>query len=56
MAAGTAHLPPLPVNVNLSGVQLEHPGIVATVSLALEDSELPPELLTLEDHRERDGT
>ena len=41
-------LPPLPVNVNLSGVQLEHPGIVATVSLALEDSELPPELLTLE--------
>ena len=41
-------LPPLPVNVNLSGVQLEHPGIVATVSLALEDTELPPELLTLE--------
>ena len=41
-------LPPLPVNVNLSGVQLEHPGIVAAVSLALEDSELPPELLTLE--------
>ena len=41
-------MPPLTVNVNLSGVQLEHPGIVAAVSLALEDAELSPELLTLE--------
>ena len=39
---------PVTINVNLSGVQLEHPGIVAAVSLALEDAELPPELLTLE--------
>ena len=36
------------ISVNLSGVQLQHPGLVATVSLALEDSGLPPELLTLE--------
>ncbi len=42
------HMPPVTVNVNLSGVQLEHPGIVAAVSLALEDAELAPELLTLE--------
>jgi diguanylate cyclase (GGDEF)-like protein/PAS domain S-box-containing protein len=41
-------LPPLSMNVNLSGVQLEHPGLVASVSNALEDSELPAELLTLE--------
>jgi diguanylate cyclase (GGDEF)-like protein/PAS domain S-box-containing protein len=41
-------MPPVTVNVNLSGVQLEHPGIVAAVSLALEDAELAPELLTLE--------
>jgi diguanylate cyclase (GGDEF)-like protein/PAS domain S-box-containing protein len=41
-------MPPPTINVNLSGVQLEHPGIVAAVSLALEDAELPPELLTLE--------
>jgi len=41
-------LSPVAVNVNLSGVQLQHPGLVAAVSLALEDSELPPELLTLE--------
>ncbi len=40
--------PPLMMSVNLSGVQLRHPGLVATVSLALEDSGLPPELLTLE--------
>ena len=40
--------PPVSVNVNLSGVQLQHPGLVAAVSLALEDSELSPELLTLE--------
>ncbi len=39
---------PISVNVNLSGVQLQHPGLVAAVSLALEDSNLPPELLTLE--------
>jgi len=40
--------PPLVMTVNLSGGQLLHPGLVASVSLALEDSELPPELLTLE--------
>ncbi|HEY3071707.1 MAG TPA: extracellular solute-binding protein [Candidatus Limnocylindrales bacterium] len=40
--------PPLLMTVNLSGVQLLHPGLVASVSLALEDSELPPELLMLE--------
>jgi diguanylate cyclase (GGDEF)-like protein/PAS domain S-box-containing protein len=40
--------PPVAVNVNLSGVQLQHPGLVAAVSLALEDSGLPPELLMLE--------
>ena len=39
---------PISINVNLSGVQLQHPGLVAAVSLALEDSGLPPELLTLE--------
>ena len=39
---------PLMMSVNLSGVQLRHPGLVATVSLALEDSGLPPELLILE--------
>jgi diguanylate cyclase (GGDEF)-like protein len=43
-----AGLPPVSVNVNLSGVQLQHPGLVAAVSLALEDSDLSPELLTLE--------
>jgi len=36
------------MTVNLSGGQLLHPGLVASVSLALEDSDLPPELLTLE--------
>ena len=41
-------LAPVSVNVNLSGVQLQHPGLVAAVSLALEDSNLPAELLTLE--------
>jgi diguanylate cyclase (GGDEF)-like protein/PAS domain S-box-containing protein len=40
--------PPVVVNVNLSGVQLQHPGLVAAVSLALEDSGLAPELLMLE--------
>ena len=39
---------PLTISVNLSGVQLRDPGLVAAVSLALEASELPPELLTLE--------
>jgi diguanylate cyclase (GGDEF)-like protein/PAS domain S-box-containing protein len=39
---------PLVISVNLSGVQLQHPGLVAAVSLALEDAELAPELLTLE--------
>jgi diguanylate cyclase (GGDEF)-like protein len=41
-------LAPIAVNVNLSGVQLQHPGLVAAVSLALEDSGLAPELLMLE--------
>jgi diguanylate cyclase (GGDEF)-like protein/PAS domain S-box-containing protein len=41
-------LPPLAMSVNLSGVQLQHPGLVAAVSLALEDAELAPGLLTLE--------
>ncbi len=40
--------PPLSINVNLSGVQLQHPGLVAAVSMALEDAGLAPELLTLE--------
>ena len=40
--------PPVSINVNLSGVQLQHPGLVGAVSLALEDAGLPPELLTLE--------
>ena len=40
--------PPLMMSVNLSGIQLQHPGLVAAVSLALEDAELAPELLTLE--------
>ncbi len=40
--------PAIAVSVNVSGVQLQHPGLVAAVSLALEDSGLPPELLTLE--------
>jgi diguanylate cyclase (GGDEF)-like protein len=40
--------PPLMMSVNLSGVQLRDPGLVAAVSLALEDSQLPAELLTLE--------
>ena len=40
--------PPLSVNVNVSGVQLQHPGLVAAVSLALEDADLEPELLTIE--------
>ncbi len=39
---------PLGLSVNVSGVQLQHPGLVASVSLALEDAELAPELLTLE--------
>jgi diguanylate cyclase (GGDEF)-like protein/PAS domain S-box-containing protein len=39
---------PLMMSVNLSGIQLRDPGIVAAVSLALEDSQLPAELLTLE--------
>ncbi len=40
--------PPLMMSVNLSGVQLQDPGLVAAVSLALEHAELAPELLTLE--------
>jgi multiple sugar transport system substrate-binding protein len=40
--------PPLMMSVNLSGIQLQHQGIVAAVSLALEDADLDPGLLTLE--------
>jgi diguanylate cyclase (GGDEF)-like protein len=40
--------PPVAVNVNLSGVQLQHPGLIAAVSMALEDAELSPDLLALE--------
>src|SRR5439155_1144874 len=39
---------PTGVSVNLSPIQLQDSGLVAAVSLALEESELPPELLTLE--------
>jgi diguanylate cyclase (GGDEF)-like protein/PAS domain S-box-containing protein len=39
---------PVGVSVNVSGVQLQHPGFVASVSLALEEANLPPHLLTLE--------
>jgi diguanylate cyclase (GGDEF)-like protein/PAS domain S-box-containing protein len=40
--------PPLMMSVNLSGIQLQDPGLVAAVSLALEHAELEPEFLTLE--------
>ena len=40
--------PPLMMSVNLSGIQLQHPGLVAAVSLALEHAELDADLLTLE--------
>ena len=40
--------PPLMMSVNVSGIQLQHPGLVAAVSLALEHAELDPDLLTLE--------
>jgi diguanylate cyclase (GGDEF)-like protein/PAS domain S-box-containing protein len=36
------------ISVNVSGVQLRDPGFVAAVSLALEDAQLEPALLTLE--------
>ena len=39
---------PVGISVNLSAIQLQDSGLVAAVSLALEESELPPELLTLE--------
>src|SRR5437762_6073942 len=39
---------PISISINLSGIQLQDSGLVAAVSLALEESELPPELLTLE--------
>jgi diguanylate cyclase (GGDEF)-like protein/PAS domain S-box-containing protein len=39
---------PVGVSVNVSGVQLQHPGFVASISLALEEANLPPHLLTLE--------
>jgi len=39
---------PIGISVNVSGVQLQDAGFVASVSLALEETHLPPELLTLE--------
>jgi multiple sugar transport system substrate-binding protein len=39
---------PLGMSVNVSGVQLQDSGFVATVSLALEEADLAPESLTLE--------
>lgn len=39
---------PMAVNVNVSGSELANPGLVASVALALSDSGLCPELLTLE--------
>ncbi len=41
-------MPDLRINVNLSSRQFADPGIVATVALALEESGLAPESLTLE--------
>jgi EAL domain-containing protein (putative c-di-GMP-specific phosphodiesterase class I) len=40
--------PPLSMHVNLSGRQLQQPGLIAEVAQALEASALEPELLTLE--------
>jgi len=39
---------PIGISVNVSGVQLQDSGFVATVSLALEEADLSPESLTLE--------
>jgi diguanylate cyclase (GGDEF)-like protein/PAS domain S-box-containing protein len=39
---------PVGVSVNVSGVQLQHAGFVGSVSLALEEVGLNPQLLTLE--------
>ncbi|WP_348814621.1 EAL domain-containing protein [Halomonas sp. H10-59] len=39
---------PLPVAVNISAIQLNHRGFVATIEAALAESELPPHLLELE--------
>ena len=39
---------PIGISVNVSGVQLQDTGFVATVSMALEEADLAPELLTLE--------
>src|SRR6266550_386197 len=39
---------PIGISVNVSGVQLQDTGFVATVSLALEEADLAPECLTLE--------
>jgi diguanylate cyclase (GGDEF)-like protein/PAS domain S-box-containing protein len=39
---------PVGVSVNVSGVQLQDAGFVASVSLALEETRLAPQLLTLE--------
>jgi len=40
--------PPLSMHVNLSGKQLQQPGLIAEVAQALEACALEPELLTLE--------
>jgi len=39
---------PIGISVNVSGVQLQDSAFVATVSMALEEADLAPELLTLE--------
>jgi diguanylate cyclase (GGDEF)-like protein/PAS domain S-box-containing protein len=39
---------PVGISVNVSGVQLQNAGFVASVSLALEETHLAPQLLTLE--------
>jgi EAL domain-containing protein (putative c-di-GMP-specific phosphodiesterase class I) len=39
---------PVTITVNLSGKQLEHPGIAPEVASVLRDTGLPPELLVLE--------
>ena len=43
-----AGVPPMVVAVNLSAVQFRHPGLIAAVTRALEDSGLPAKYLELE--------
>ena len=48
LAARRGRQPPLSVSVNVSGVQLQHPGLVGGGQPALEDADLEPELLMIE--------